>query len=99
MTPERQAAEAFAALLPHLTPEEVPVRLAEVMGALVAREVQRERERCAKIVEQFDATDTDGEFVVPGLAVFDDRCQRYVPQVGAIAAHIRASGTAAGGGQ
>ena len=49
MTPEQQAAETFARVLPHLTPEEVPVRLAEVMGALVSREVQRERERCARV--------------------------------------------------
>jgi hypothetical protein len=67
-------------------------RIADAIRAAVIAE----RERCAKVIEQFDATDTDGEFIVPGLAAFDDRCQCYVPQAGAIAAHIRESGSGAG---
>lgn len=55
----------------------------------IADAVAAERERIARMVEGFDATDADGEFVSPGLAVFDDRCECYRVRPAALAKAIR----------
>ena len=61
------------------------------VATLIREAVAEERERCAKIVEDYDETNEDGEQVNPGLGywvdVRDEYC--YIPDAEAIAARIR----------
>ena len=61
------------------------------IAAAIEAAVSEDRERCAKIVEDYDETNEDGELVNPGLGywvdVRDEYC--YIPDAEAIAARIR----------
>lgn len=69
--------------------ETVPSHEVDEVVALVRECVKEERQRAATLVEQYDKTNDDGEFVRPGLAYYSDRDCAYVPDAEAIANAIR----------
>jgi hypothetical protein len=62
--------------------------IAELVGDAQAAE----RERCAKIVDNYGAVDEDGELVTPGLGHWGSLGE-YDPDAEAIARHIRGGHT------
>ncbi len=96
MTPKERAAHAINKAGPYIATWQSPEAIVDILATIIRDAVAEEREACARLLENFDAVNEDGEHITPGLGewTFENGLGDgvYTPNHEAIARAIRKRG-------